>query len=101
MAEFRNVAQRTYGILLLNAIVLLLHVTFQPFNEASDNFAETVSLTVLTYAASTTAVFPNGGTAYMMIVFKLTKKHLLSFNNAYIPSPQILTQGPSRTPCIE
>ena len=61
VSKYRNVVQRTYGILVLNALVALLHACLQPFVRTSDNIVETISLGMLTYAASTTAVFPNGG----------------------------------------
>ena len=61
VAKYRNVAQRTYGVLIVNALIMAVHINFQPFHLLSDNWAETVSLCMLTYAASTKAVFPDGG----------------------------------------
>lgn len=60
VAKYRSVAQRSYGVLVLNGFFALLHVNFQPFKHFSDNVAETISLSMLTYAASTKASFDDG-----------------------------------------
>ena len=63
---FTQVTQRAYGILILNALVMVLHTSCYPFKDFSDNLFETVSLVVLTYAAATKAIYPSGGAGLIL-----------------------------------
>ena len=61
VSQFTLVTERAYGILVVSLIIMALHFGTYPFKELSDNILESISLTMLVYAAGTKAVFPNGG----------------------------------------
>ena len=61
VSEYTNVPERTYGILVVSMLILVLHTCLLPFKDPTDNVLETLSLTMLTYAAATKAMFPDGG----------------------------------------
>ena len=64
VSRYTEVAQRTYGILVVSLIILVAHTGTYPFKTFSDNALETISLAMFVYAAGTKAVFPNGGETY-------------------------------------
>lgn len=61
VSKYTDVPARTYGVLLVSVLIAILHASVLPFKNSSDNLLETLSLTILIYAAGTKAVFPGGG----------------------------------------
>ena len=61
VSRYSHVAQRTYGILIVTVLILVVHMSIRPFKHFSDNALEALSLTILVYAAGTVGMFPSGG----------------------------------------
>ena len=70
---YTKISKRNYGILVISAIIAIAHAAVRPFKDTVDNILEMLSLTMLVYAASTKAVYPNGGRS---IIYKPLVLHV-------------------------
>lgn len=61
VSRYTDISERSYGVLILCALTMAVHTSCYPFRNFWDNVLESISLLMLTYAASTTAIYPDGG----------------------------------------
>ena len=66
VTQYTDVSKRSYGILSACIVIAIFHTIALPFRKTSENNLETLSLTVLTYAAGTKAAFTDGGEQQML-----------------------------------